>query len=139
MGIDLIIGHDLFMKFKNLKDPAGNFNPPSTDEQVSAEKCSSVAVVTRAKDYEAGVINNKSDSNGQMVGVPPSSECDESVNNVTEPSIIDPSNKHKDKYKIAQIEDPSLSDAWTKAKQGHPGYVIHKRLLFKRQMIYDFD
>ena len=44
-GIDLIIGHDIFMKFKNLKDPAGDFNPPSTDEQASAEKCGSVAVV----------------------------------------------------------------------------------------------
>ena len=70
--------------------------------------------------------------------MPPSSKCNESVNNVTEPSI-GPSNKNKDEYKIAQIEDPSLSDAWTKAKQGHPGYVIRKGLLFKRQMIYDFD
>ena len=47
--IDLIVGHDVFMKFKNLKDPAGDFNHPSfsTDEQASVGNCSSVAVATR--------------------------------------------------------------------------------------------
>ena len=135
-GIDLIIGHDLFMKFKNLKDPAGDFNHPSfsTDEQASAENCSSVAIATRTTDYGVDTIDNKASCNSQAVSVPSSSECNESVINVTEPT-----NKNKDEYKIAQIEDSSLSDAWTKAKQGHSGYVIHKGLLFKRQMIYDFE
>ena len=138
--IDLIIDHDLFTKFKHLKDPAGDFNHPSfsTDEQASAENCSSVAIATRSTDYGEGKINNEASCELQAVSVPPSSECNESVNNVTGP-LGGPSNKHKDEYKIAQIEDPSLSDAWTKAKQGHPGYVIHKGFLFKRQMIYDFE
>ena len=130
---DMIIGHDLFIKYKNLKDPAGNFNHPafSTDIQVSAENCNSVAIATRKTDYGVGTID-------LQVSVPPSSECENPVINVTKPSDVH-SNKHKDEYKIAQIENPSLSDAWTKVKQGHFGYVIHKGFLFRRQMIYDFE
>ena len=135
-GIDLIIGYDLFMKNKNFKDPAGDFNHPScsTDELPSVENCRSVAIATRTTNYGVATIDNEASCNLQAVSVPPSSECNEPVINVTEPS-----NKNKDEYKIAQIDDPSLSDAWTKAKQGHPGYVIHKGLLFRRQMIHDFE
>ena len=106
--------------FKNVKDPEGDFNHPSfsTDGQASAENCSSVAIANRTTDYGVDKVDNKASSNLQAVSVPPSSEWNESIINVTKPSD---SNKHEDEYKIAQIEDPSLSDAWTKAKQGHPG------------------